>query len=72
VEKQGRRHQYTPRETYTLEPKLNEGIVDELPAATAGLRQGADFSDVVGRWTPDSPFDEILATQRQIDPDKWK
>jgi hypothetical protein len=51
---------------------LNQVIVDELTAATVGFRQRADFSDVVGQWTPDPAFDEILATQRQIDPDKWK
>jgi hypothetical protein len=34
-------------------------------------KQAADFSDLVGRWTPDPAFDEILAAQRQIDPEKW-
>lgn len=51
---------------------LNQTIVDELTAATTGRRKRADFSDVVGRWTPDREFDEIVASQRQIDPDKWK
>jgi hypothetical protein len=32
----------------------------------------ADFSDLVGRWTPDPAFDEITAAQRQIDLDKWR
>lgn len=32
----------------------------------------ADFSDLAGRWTPDPLFDEVLATERQIDRDKWE
>lgn len=51
---------------------LNQVIVDELTAATIGLRQRADFRDVLGQWTADPAFDEVLAAQRQIDPDKWK
>ena len=51
---------------------LNQIIVDELTAATTGMRKRADFHDVVGQWTPDPVFDEILASGRQIDPDKWK
>lgn len=44
---------------------LNQVILDELLAATAGDRKRADFSDLVGRWTPDEAFDEIVAGQRQ-------
>jgi len=51
---------------------LNQVIVEELTAATIGRPRKADFSDVVGKWTPDSAFDEILAAQRQIDWDEWK
>jgi hypothetical protein len=51
---------------------LNQVIVDVLTLATIGNRQRADFSDLVGRWTPDAAFDEILKSQRQIDWDKWK
>jgi hypothetical protein len=51
---------------------LNQLIVDELTAATTDVRKRENFHDVAGQWTPDSAFDEILATQRQIDPDKWK
>jgi len=51
---------------------LNQTIVDELTAATIGVRQRADFWDLTGQWTPDPAFDEIIAAQRQIDPDKWK
>jgi len=51
---------------------LNQVIVDELTQSTIGNRQRADFSDLVGRWTPDAAFDEILESQRQIDLDKWK
>jgi len=51
---------------------LNQLILDELTVATMGTRQRADFSDLVGRWTPDAGFDEVLKSQRQIDWDKWK
>ena len=51
---------------------LNQIIVEELTAATTGVRKRADFHDVTGKWKPDPDFDEIIATQRQIDPDKWK
>jgi len=51
---------------------LNQVIVNELLEATMGRRHRADFSDLVGTWTPDPAFDEILAAQRQIDRDKWK
>ena len=51
---------------------LNQVILDELADVTLGRRQRADFSDLVGKWVPDRAFDEILASQRQIDPDKWK
>ncbi len=51
---------------------LNQLIVEELTAGTIGTRKRADFHDLAGQWTPDPAFDEIIATQRQIDPDKWK
>jgi hypothetical protein len=51
---------------------LNRMIVDELSEAAKGARIRADFSDLVGKWTPDAAFDEILAAGRQIDRDKWK
>jgi hypothetical protein len=51
---------------------LNQLIVDELTAATVGPGKREDFSDLVGQWTPDPGFDEILLAQRQIDPEKWK
>ena len=51
---------------------LNQVILDELTRATIGAGRKADFSDLVGRWAPDPGFDEILASQRQIDLDKWK
>lgn len=60
-EKAARRHQ-----------SLNQVVLDELTLATVGHRQKADFSDLVGKWTPDPAFDEIIAAQRQIDWDKWK
>jgi len=51
---------------------LNQVILDELTAAALQRKQHADFSDLVGRWTPDSDFDEVLAAQRQVDWEKWK
>jgi hypothetical protein len=51
---------------------LNQVILDELTKTAIGRPQRADFSDLVGRWTPDPEFDEIMAAQRQIDLDKWK
>jgi hypothetical protein len=47
-------------------------LVDGLTISTIGHKKRADFTDLVGKWTPDAGFDEIVATQRQIDPDKWK
>lgn len=51
---------------------LNQVLIDELTVATVGHPKRADFSDLVGKWTPDAAFDEIMASERQIDPDKWK
>ena len=51
---------------------LNQVILDELTLATVAGKQRADFSDLVGQWSPDPAFDEILAAQRQVDWDKWK
>ena len=54
-----------------LKQSLNRLVLDELTAAAVGRKKRADLSDVVGRWTPDASFDEILAAQRQIDAEKW-
>jgi hypothetical protein len=51
---------------------LNQVLIDELTRATVGHPKRADFTDLVGQWTQDPAFDEILASQRRIDPDKWK
>ena len=51
---------------------LNQMIVEQLSEAAIGTRKRADFSDLVGKWTSDPAFDQILAATRQIDPDKWK
>ena len=51
---------------------LNRVILEELTQAAIGGNRRADFSDIVGRLTPDQAFDEILAAQRQIDWDRWK
>jgi hypothetical protein len=55
-----------------LKLSLNQLVVDELTRATIGRPRRADFSNLVGQWTPDPAFDEIIAGQRQIDWDKWK
>jgi hypothetical protein len=55
-----------------LKLSLNQLVVDELTRATIGRPRKADFSDLVGQWTPDPAFDEMIAAQRQIDWDKWK
>ncbi len=51
---------------------LNQVIIDELTVAAIGRQQRADFSDLVGQWTEDPAFDEIVSSQRQIDLDQWK
>ena len=51
---------------------LNQMIVEQLREAATVARSRADFSDLVGKWTPDPAFDEILAAGRKIDRDKWK
>jgi hypothetical protein len=51
---------------------LNQVILEELSEAALGARKRADFSDLVGKWTPDPAFDEIIAAGRQIDRKKWK
>ncbi len=55
-----------------LKISLNQIVVDELTRATIGRTRKADFSGLVGQWTPDAAFDEVIAAQRQIDWDKWK
>lgn len=51
---------------------LNQLILDELAHATATPQKRVDLSDIVGKWIPDPAFDEVIASQRQIDWDKWK
>jgi len=51
---------------------INQLVINELARATIGRLPRADFSDLVGRWTSDPGFDEVVASQRQIDWDKWK
>jgi hypothetical protein len=60
------------RKAAARKQSLNQVIVGELIAATVGSRKRADFSDVTGPWAPDPAFDEIIASQRKIDPEKWK
>ncbi len=51
---------------------LNQVILEELVRATEGQTKKASFADLVGTWTPDPEFDEIIASQRRIDWEKWK
>ena len=51
---------------------LNHVVLDELTRALIGKPLKADFSDLVGKWVPDPGFDEVIASQRQVDADKWK
>ena len=51
---------------------LNRVVIDELTRAVIGRPVKADFSDLVGKWTADPEFDEILSAQRQIDVKKWR
>ena len=51
---------------------LNQVVLEELAAATGGRKVRTEFSDVLGRWTPDAAFDDIISSQRKIDPEKWK
>ena len=52
---------------------LNQVVVEELATANLiGHQRKADFSELAGKWVDDPAFDEIIAAQRQIDPDKWK
>jgi hypothetical protein len=55
-----------------LKISLNQLVVDELTRATIGRVRKSDFSELVGQWTRDPAFDEVIASQRQIDWDKWK
>lgn len=51
---------------------LNRVVLDELSRAVIGKTVKADFSDLVGKWTADPTFDEIVASQRKIDNAKWQ
>jgi hypothetical protein len=47
-------------------------ILEELTAATVGRRQREDFSDIAGGWIEDPGLNQIVASQRQVDWEKWK
>jgi hypothetical protein len=59
-------HQWLP---FSGLPHTADRLRQRMPASRD---KRADFDDLIGKWTPDPAFDEIIATQRQIDPDKWK
>jgi hypothetical protein len=50
---------------------LDQVVREKLPASTLERPQKADFRDLVGQWTPDPQFDEIVKSQRRIDRKKW-
>lgn len=60
------------RKARQRQQSLNRVVLDELTRAVIGRPIKADFSDLVGKWTPDPAFDEILAAQRKIDPEEWR
>ena len=60
------------RKAKRAKKSLNRLIVEELTSATVGKGKKADYSDLVGRWKKDLGFDQTIASQRQIDWDKWK
>jgi DNA mismatch repair protein MutH len=60
------------KEARRRKQSVNQVVVEALTGATVGERAKADFSDLVGQWTPDGEFDQVLAAQRRIDPGKWR
>ena len=59
------------RKAAARKQSLNRIIVETLTAATCGARNRVDFRDLVGHWTPDEAFDDVVSSQRRIDSDKW-
>jgi plasmid stability protein len=51
---------------------LNRVVLDELTRALIGKPIKADFTDLAGQWMPDPAFDQVIASQRKIDSDKWQ
>jgi len=60
------------RKATRAKKSINQVILEELVRSTTGSIRKADFSDLVGCWVPDPQFDETIASQRQVDWDKWK
>lgn len=60
------------RRTSAPERPSNLAVLDELSRSLVGKPVKADFSDLVGVSAPDPEFDELIASQRRIDPDMWK
>lgn len=51
---------------------LNQLLLEELTQASVGTARKAEFGDLVGKWKPDPAFDEVIASQRKVDPEKWR
>ena len=51
---------------------LNQVVLEKLANATGERIVRAEFSDLVGAWTSDPEFDQIIAAQRKVDWGKWK
>ena len=66
------RHRAGRKKASQRQQSLNQLTVEEFTAASIDRPRPADFSDLFGRWTPDPEFDDIVASQRRIDLDKWE
>jgi len=55
-----------------------EFVIKPVPSSVPGHRQSLctepqrDLSDIAGTWVEDPGFDQVIAAQRQIDPELWK
>jgi protein-L-isoaspartate O-methyltransferase len=51
---------------------LNRVVLDELTGTTVDKPVKCDTSDLVAKWGSDPEFDAIIASQRVVDPEKWR
>ena len=52
--------------------KASEHLRSGKVPPAVDLPRHAGFSEFVGQWTEDAGFDEVVASQRQVDVEKWK
>jgi hypothetical protein len=50
---------------------MDASLIKGIGQCTNDQKRLVDFSDLVGRWTPDETFDEILASQRLVFSKDW-